>query len=665
MLQDVKDIQNRAVEKLVSLFNDGRSNKELTFKAPTGSGKTYMMADFMNRILDEHQDIIFIVSTLSKGNLAEQNFEKFEEYKDSYFTKINPYIISSEISGEERLFIPETYNVYVLPRDLYKEGGRLKRGSMNGFLEEIKWKQKKRIVLIKDECHIATSNLDELSTYWDRIINFSATPNLTRKQYPDVNITEQEAVNAQMIKCINWGDDKETVEDAINKYLKIKQEYLDCLSINPCLIIQISNKNNAESEWVEIKKALDKNPDLKWMYIVDKEKDCDTNENFKSKKLKVEKWKQYAKQNKSLIDIIIFKMVISEGWDIPRACMLFQMRDSKSKQMDEQVMGRVRRNPILLNFENYSPTAQKLATACHIWGIKSEEQKKIIPITLQDANANIQVKTTKLKSLSEKSDFSISDWLGRQQTPVTYKSIFNAYKDLSKIRSEETQKMCWNFADTYEKWQKIAEFALEIDKESNAFLHNYANSMDVNLSPVSFSLVSHFTETNYYERISDWVWKKKDEQDEFSFDSKAEKEWAYVLKVLSNKFSKIIVKDLFGNESKEIALWGKNFLPNSLIKFQYYNKSGIHNSYPDFIMKDKKDRVHIFEVKSVNIGKIGIDNEEYKQKVLELEECFIEASKKTSQLFYLPILRDAGWQIFRYNDGIKDTLTKSMFENSF
>ena len=41
-----------------------------------------------------------------------------------------------------------------------------------------------------------------------------------------------------------------------------------------------------------------------------------------------------------------------KGWDIPRACMLFQIRDSKSKQLDEQVLGRVRRNPLLLDFEN-------------------------------------------------------------------------------------------------------------------------------------------------------------------------------------------------------------------------------------------------------------------------------------------------------------------------
>lgn len=87
------------------------------------------------------------------------------------------------------------------------------------------------------------------------------------------------------------------------------------------------------------------------MLIVNNDKECDTNDTFKAKKLPVSKWKDYAKENSSTIDIIIFKMVITEGWDIPRACMLYQMRDSKSKQLDEQVMGRVRRNPRLLDFE--------------------------------------------------------------------------------------------------------------------------------------------------------------------------------------------------------------------------------------------------------------------------------------------------------------------------
>ena len=35
---------------------------------------------------------------------------------------IQPYLINSEVSSEERLFIPTNYNVYLLPRDLYKKG---------------------------------------------------------------------------------------------------------------------------------------------------------------------------------------------------------------------------------------------------------------------------------------------------------------------------------------------------------------------------------------------------------------------------------------------------------------------------------------------------------------------------------------------------------------
>ena len=69
MLQEAKDLQNSAVSELFRKAH--AEKKELTFRAPTGSGKTRMMADFMNRLLEEQDDIIFLVSTLSKGNLAQ------------------------------------------------------------------------------------------------------------------------------------------------------------------------------------------------------------------------------------------------------------------------------------------------------------------------------------------------------------------------------------------------------------------------------------------------------------------------------------------------------------------------------------------------------------------------------------------------------------------
>jgi len=77
-------------------------------------------------------------------------------------------------------------------------------------------------------------------------------------------------------------------------------------------------------------------------------------------------------------------MVITEGWDIPRACMLYQVRDTQSKQLDEQVMGRVRRNPRLLDFETLCEKAQQLAMTAWVWGIASDEQRKVFGVKLWD-----------------------------------------------------------------------------------------------------------------------------------------------------------------------------------------------------------------------------------------------------------------------------------------
>jgi type III restriction enzyme len=216
LLRAAVELQSKAVEELAASI---KLKKEITFRAPTGSGKTYIMADFMNTMLAENDNIVFLISSLSKGNLARQNYEKFEEYSlNSKFQHLNPFLINTNITGEERLCIPLDYNVYLLPRDLYKAGGKLMQGSMEEFLDAVTQAGifgglGKKIILIKDESHIATNNT-------------------------------------------------------------------------------------------------------------------------------------------SAIDIIIFKMVISEGWDIPRACMLYQIRNSRSEQLDEQVMGRVRRNPRLTDLEH-------------------------------------------------------------------------------------------------------------------------------------------------------------------------------------------------------------------------------------------------------------------------------------------------------------------------
>ena len=107
MLQEIVELQKSAVAKLISIVKNERKDS-YTFRAPTGSGKTYMMADFMNQMLETNSGVIFLVSSLSKSDLAKQNYDKFCEYRDkNYFKNLNPYLINSEIAGEERCIVSD------------------------------------------------------------------------------------------------------------------------------------------------------------------------------------------------------------------------------------------------------------------------------------------------------------------------------------------------------------------------------------------------------------------------------------------------------------------------------------------------------------------------------------------------------------------------------
>ena len=96
MLQEIIELQERAVSQLVDKVDKKR---EITFRAPTGRGKIFMMADSMNRILSKENDIVFFVSTLSNVGLAEQNYSKFVEYStQGLFKALNPLLIKTVLS---------------------------------------------------------------------------------------------------------------------------------------------------------------------------------------------------------------------------------------------------------------------------------------------------------------------------------------------------------------------------------------------------------------------------------------------------------------------------------------------------------------------------------------------------------------------------------------
>lgn len=671
MLQEVKDLQNRAVTELYRKAHG--TKKELTFRAPTGSGKTRMMADFMNRIIEEQSDVVFIVSTLSKGGLPQQNYNTFRDCADSgLYPKLKPYLINTDISGEEDLFIPLDYNVYVLPRDLYKEGGVLKRGAFDNFLQTMTYRFFKeglgnRIYLIRDECHQATNNLNEKKAFFERTFNFSATP----ARPFDVEITDEEAESVHLIKHTHFEEDISfTVDDALDKLLEIREDYISLLGVRPCLIIQISNAKKAEEELTNnIMPALKRHQAIKWMSIVDtykkngdadkaKEKLFDTNDSVKTK-LPPSKWKDYAKQNDSTIDVIIFKMVITEGWDIPRACMLYQVRETQSVRLDEQVVGRVKRNPRLRDFDKLSSEAQNLASKAWVWGVRPKETRPSIPVRLwkvgnTDLRGHFRIGTTRLKRITENKDFDVEGFMSLHQSERKT-DIFSLYKKMARGENE-LQDLCYEYAsENVLRWWDIMEVYDTLKSRYDNYIRSYDESM-VYDKETSLPENSLYLESTNYKDIEEWLWEhKENDSHRFSFDSEAETEWANFLAENADEFCASVKT----TNNEECFLWGKNFPYQSEVHYEYVDE-GIHKSYPDFVMKDKQGRIHIFEVKSLEgDANAGFDVEQYRKKINKLKECYLHCSKRLSNhYFYVPVKENGTWNITRYLNGEVEEFNK-------
>ena len=272
---------------------------------------------------------------------------------------------------------------------------------------------------------------------------------------------------------------------------------------------------------------------------------------------------------------------------------------------------------------------------------------------------------------------------------VNFTKIWNRkFTDYRKLQKTENgiQNLCYTWAKNINDWFKYCEHIETVSKAYNNYICDYEESMEVvknsdgSEREVSFPLTSLYVDNENYQNISDWVWKRKDGNDKFSFDSEAEREWASILKDIShNDTDSTVVGEPNPNygqmrtdgtlepqwiNSENKYLWGKNYTTNSEIKFEYY-LDGIHSSYPDFVMKDKHGNIHLFEVKSVNISSdLNIDSEEYKEKITALKQCYKQSSILTGQFYYLPILKNDEWQITRFYKGDEKTLNKRMFINS-
>lgn len=79
----LKNYQKTAVDKLLKITRillEKEGQRVCVFKAPTGSGKTIMIADLLKHLSDEQLPTKYAYLWISGNNLHKQSREKLESY---------------------------------------------------------------------------------------------------------------------------------------------------------------------------------------------------------------------------------------------------------------------------------------------------------------------------------------------------------------------------------------------------------------------------------------------------------------------------------------------------------------------------------------------------------------------------------------------------------
>lgn len=286
-LKIINDTQNEYEDLLIKKIEDNNLLlKTINFSSPTGTGKTKMIADVIEKMSDQY---FFIITTLSKGQLSRQ--------------------IKHEI---KRFTIKNNYCVYGL--NDYTKNTILQADDILARIPE-----NKTIIWFRDEGHIDTNRwMEILKPISNKIVNFSATNKYNSDDDINCNFT-----HTMMLRTVIQSEGGP--EDAILKLLEVKKQHKNVSNYNPCAIFRILEENILEKTIKLCQKY-----NLKSINITDEAYDMS----------------DICKDDNEY-DVIINKFKVVEGVDIRRAHVLYMTNEPKNPATTIQVIGRCRRNALL------------------------------------------------------------------------------------------------------------------------------------------------------------------------------------------------------------------------------------------------------------------------------------------------------------------------------
>ena len=344
---ELKEFQIECVNKLLDATTVGLK-KEVLVQAPTGSGKTIILLDYIQEYVEENKNTIFVWLTPGKGDLEEQSREKMTKYLPNMTSKdITDVLLSGFEAGDTAFINWET---------ITKKGNTaLKDAERKNLFERIDeaYNRGYNFIVIVDEEHLnktvkAEAVIDYLKPNY--IVRVSATTK-KNKEAEFIQIDEMDVINEGLITRAlyineNVGNNVELKNEheylldlALNKQKAIRKEYKQIsVNVNPLIIIQVPS--NSDELIKQIEKILD-----------------DRGYSYKNKSVAI--WLADRKENIEGISennaepiILIMKQAISTGWDCPRAKILVKLRDNMNEDFETQTIGRIRRMPQAHHYDN-------------------------------------------------------------------------------------------------------------------------------------------------------------------------------------------------------------------------------------------------------------------------------------------------------------------------
>jgi len=371
----LKKYQETAVDNLLFQTRkllDKSGEKICVFKAPTGSGKTIMMADYLQQLAGEHfvgRSFAFI--WVSPHDLHSQSKEKIEKYLSA-----SRYTFSylEEIQNNE---FAENEIVFVNWHSLTKKG---KTGEWSNILMRDNEQDRnlstfvkntrergREIILIVDESHHYYWSDQSQELVHDVItpkltIEVSATPSI-KPEGEDIALGNagfvvvpyDEVVRYGMIKSdifinkeigkykdLSNSADEAILDASIKQRVELKAKYEEIQSsVNPLVLIQLPSESQSTS-------ALDKTKlEMVQGYLKDTHDITVDNGRLAIRLYEKENQKNLGgiTRNDNHVEVLIFKQAIALGWDCPRAQILVMFRDIKSVTFEIQTVGRILRMP--------------------------------------------------------------------------------------------------------------------------------------------------------------------------------------------------------------------------------------------------------------------------------------------------------------------------------